>query len=103
MCYESIKSSSDGFINLYKLQIRSFKKDLFNCDNKDLKILMIAGGDDSVIGSSKFFDDLRLFLKSIGYADVNSKLYANLRHELLNEEDYMIVYSNILDFFDNYI
>ncbi len=27
MCYESIKSSSDGFINLYKLQIRSFKKE----------------------------------------------------------------------------
>lgn len=61
MCYESIKSSSGGFINLYKLQIRFFKKDLFNCDNKDLKILMIAGGDDPVIGSSKLFDDLRLF------------------------------------------
>ena len=103
MCYESIKSSSDGFINLYKLQIRSFKKNLFNCDNKDLKILMIAGSDDPVIGSSKLFDDLRLFLKSIGYADVNSKLYANLRHELLNEEDYMIVYSDILAFFDNCI
>lgn len=64
---------------------------------------MIAGSDDPVIGSSKLFDDLRLFLKSIGYDDVNSKLYANLRHELLNEEDYMIVYSNILDFFDNCI
>ena len=61
MCYESIESSSDGFINLYKLQIRSFKKSLFNCDNKDLKILMIAGSDDPVIGSSKLFDDLRLF------------------------------------------
>ena len=102
MCYESIKSSSGGFINLYKLQIRSFKKNLFNCDNKDLKILMIVGSDP-LIGSSEFFDDIRLFLKSIGCADVNSKLYANLRHELLNEEDYMIVYSNILDFFDNCI
>ena len=64
---------------------------------------MIAGSDDPLIGSSEFFDDLRLFLKSIGCADVNSKLYANLRHDLLNEEDYMIVYSNILDFFDNCI
>lgn len=62
---------------------------------------MIAGSDDLVIGSSKFFDNLRLFLKSIGYADVNSKLYANLRYEIFNEEDYMIVYSNILDFFDS--
>lgn len=59
---------------------------------------MIAGGDDPVIGSSKFFDDLRLFLKSIGCADANSKLYANLSHEIFNEEDYMIVYSNILAF-----
>lgn len=103
MCYESIKSSSGGFINLYKLQIRSFKKNLFNCDNKDLKILMIVGSDDPLIGSSEFFDNLRLFLKSIGCADVNSKLYANLRREIFNEEDYMIVYSNILDFFDNCI
>lgn len=37
MNYDTIKSTTNGFINLYNLQINAFKKKLYNCNNKDLR------------------------------------------------------------------
>ena len=42
MNYDTIKSTTNGFINLYNLQIIVFKKKLYNCNNKDLNIFMIV-------------------------------------------------------------
>ncbi len=94
--------TTNGFINLYKLQIRAFKKKLFKCKNKDLKILLIAGANDPVIGNSHKFDDLRLFLINVGYRNVNSSLYSDLRHEIINEDEYYLVYQSVLNFLEDY-
>lgn len=44
MNYDTIKSTTNGFINLYNLQINAFKKKLYNCNN-------IVGENDPVIGN----------------------------------------------------
>lgn len=93
--------TTNGFINLYKLQIRAFKKRLYNCNNKNLKILLIAGQDDPVIGNTKLFDDLKSFLIDLGYNNIDSRLYNQLRHEILNEEEYITVYQDIFNFIEN--
>ena len=54
MNYDTIKSTTNGFINLYNLynlQINAFKKKLYNCNNKDLNIFMIVGENNPVIGN----------------------------------------------------
>ena len=92
--------TTNGFINLYKLQIRAFKKELYNCNNKNLKILILAGKEDSVIGNINLFNNLKSFLLNVGYNDINSKLYEQLRHEILNKENNIIVYKDILKFLE---
>lgn len=92
--------TTNGFINLYKLQIRAFNDKLFKCQNKDLKILMIAGSDDPVIGNEKLFKGLKEFLTSVGYQNIESKLYNGLRHEILNEDEYNEIYQDVLNFIE---
>lgn len=92
--------TTNGFINLYKLQIRAFKKELYNCNNKNLKILILTGKEDPVIGNINLFNNLKSFLLNVGYNDINSKLYEQLRHEILNEENNIIVYQDILKFLE---
>jgi len=47
------------------------------------------------------FNDKQLeqFLNKLGYKNTKSKLYPDLRHEILNEEEYEQIYKDILDFF----
>lgn len=51
MNYDTIKSTTNGFINLYNLQINAFKKKICNCNNKDLNIFMIVKENNPVIGN----------------------------------------------------
>lgn len=58
--------------------VTKFAKNKFNCNNINL------------------FNNLKSFLLNVGYNDINSKLYEQLRHEILNEENNIIVYQDIL-------
>ena len=77
---------------------QAFRKNDYQVKNKDLDIFLIAGADDPVIQSEKKFRELEQFLKDVGYKNIKSKLYKDLRHEILNEEERDEVYSDILNF-----
>lgn len=91
----------NGFINLFKLMKSAFDKEDWNPNNTDLKILLIAGDEDPVIQSKKKFYELIEFLKDVGYTNVNSKLYENKRHEILNGVGKGEIYEGIAEFFEN--
>lgn len=93
--------TTNGFINLYKMMRQAFKKKDYQVNNKDLDIFLIAGADDPVIQNEKKFRELEEFLKDVGYKNIKSKLYKDLRHEILNEEEKDEVYRDILDFITN--
>lgn len=65
--------------------------------NKNLDILIIGGEFDAVSNNAKGLKKLHKLYKSFG---LNSHLiiYENMRHEILNEEENMRVYEDILDF-----
>jgi len=90
----------NGFINLFKLMKESFNKKDWKPNNPNLGILLIAGDEDPVIKSKKKFNELKEFLKDVGYTTINSKLYKNRRHELLNEVGKGEIYQDLLDFFE---
>lgn len=93
--------TTNGFINLYKLLKRAFNEKLYKVQNKNLEIFLIAGDNDPVIQNTKKFKQLEQFLNKLGYKNTKSKLYSDLRHEILNEEEYEQIYKDILDFFIN--
>lgn len=92
--------TGNGFINLYKLMDNAFCRENYKMQNKSLSIFVIAGSKDPVIQDEKKFLELVDFLKELGYKDVTSKLYKDLKHEILNEEEKNIIYKDVLDFFN---
>lgn len=93
--------TTNGFINLYKLMINAFKKNNWNMKNKNLPIYIIAGRNDKVIQNEEKFTKLSKFITERGYKNVQSKLYNDMKHEILNEKNNKIVYKDILDFIKN--
>ena len=92
--------TTNGFINLYKLLKRAFEPQNYEMKNKNLNIFLIAGEDDPVIQSRQKFKELEEFLKKLGYKNIRSKLYPELRHEILNEKEYEQIYKDILEFLE---
>lgn len=85
----------NGFRNLFLLLKRTFQKKGWQVRNENLPILFIAGEKDPVIGGVKKFEESVSFLRERGYKKVESKLYKEKRHELLNEDIRLQVYKDV--------
>ncbi len=79
--------SSSFFNELFKGLRRIHRPENFNQIPKDLPIYIIAGEKDPVGRSGKGIRNLYDKLKEHGVKDVEYKLYANKRHEILNEDN----------------
>ena len=75
-----------------------YNEKIYQKKNLKLPIYFIAGREDPVIISEKDWYKAQDFLKNIGYENISSKLYDNMKHEILNEENNKIVYEDILKF-----
>ena len=64
--------------------------------SKEQPILFIAGDQDPVGEMGKGVKKAYNEFKAAGIKDVQIKLYAGLRHEILNEKEYQIVYDDVL-------
>ena len=87
----------NGFYNLFSMMQDVYKKE-YQCKNPKLPIFMIAGSDDPVIGSMDKLKKTENFLKEQGYENITTKIYEKKRHELLNEDNRLDVYEDILNF-----
>ena len=73
------------------------QKSKYKCKNKDLKIYNMVGEDDIITKGDKGIKNSLDLLKAIGYTNIESKVYKNMKHEILNETDRNMVYQDILD------
>ena len=91
--------SSNGFYReLLKGNHRLYKKKFLEKINKELPILVIAGKDDPVGAYGKGPTALINLYHKLGVKNVELKLYDHMRHEILNEDDKLKVYNDILEF-----
>jgi alpha-beta hydrolase superfamily lysophospholipase len=67
---------------------------------KDLDIFIISGKDDPVSNYGKDVNKLKTMYNKLGINNVSTKVYENMRHEILNENDCQIVYEDVLKFFE---
>lgn len=85
-----------AFNDLFHLVISLRKKGYKEVRN--IPILMISGEDDPCCGGIKGRKKSIKYLKKFGFNNIKEIMYPNMRHEILNEVNNMIVYNDILDF-----
>jgi alpha-beta hydrolase superfamily lysophospholipase len=64
--------------------------------NPNLRVVSLAGADDPCIISKEKFEESVNIIKKVGYKNVASRLYKGMRHEILNEPEFMKVVNDIL-------
>lgn len=88
--------SAGGYATLTALTAETCSETCAEKTPRDLPLLFISGAEDPVgdfgEGTRKAYE---LYLKA-GCRDVSLKLYAGMRHEILNENGHEIVYNDIL-------
>ena len=91
--------SSNGFYReLLKGNHRLYRKKFLAKINKDLPIFVCAGKEDPVGAKGKGPAALVKLYQKLGIKGAELKLYDHMRHEILNEDDKMTVYNDILEF-----
>ena len=91
--------SSNGFYReLLKGNHRLYRKKFLAKINKDLPIFVVAGKEDPVGANGKGPTALVKLYQKLGIKNAELKLYDHMRHEILNEDDKMRVYNDILEF-----
>ena len=66
----------------------------------ELPILFLSGADDPCGISEKKVKSAAELLKKQGYKNVDVKMYEGMRHEVLQETNKQLVYSDILSFIE---
>ena len=73
----------------------------FKVTNCEMPVLFVAGQNDPCTGGEKGLDYSIRTIKDAGYLDVERKLFAGDRHEILNENDKEDVYQYIINWLDS--
>ncbi|MBQ3004362.1 MAG: alpha/beta hydrolase [Clostridia bacterium] len=86
-----------GYLDMFSILADVSKDSWYNALNKELPVLLIAGSMDPVGAYSKGVKEVYDKLKATGHKDVTLKLYADARHEILNEADRITTYNDIVN------
>jgi alpha-beta hydrolase superfamily lysophospholipase len=94
--YCSFPFTAGGYYDLFTLLKEINLRTWFASVPKDLPVYLFSGEDDPVGGYGKGVTEVYERLKDIGIRDLELKLYAGRRHEMLNETNRHEVYEDIL-------
>lgn len=70
---------------------------------KDLPLLYIAGTDDPVGDCGEGVSKAADLAHAAGVADVRCRLYAGMRHEILNERGRQVVFDDVVSWMEGYL
>ncbi|MDR1002025.1 MAG: lysophospholipase [Oscillospiraceae bacterium] len=91
----------NGYKSLFEgINYVSKMKNIRKADS-DLPVLFIAGSEDPVGNCGKGVAKVSRMFKKAGMKNVAVKIYDNMRHEILNEDDRATVYSDVAEFIDS--
>lgn len=94
------KFDVSGYYTLFTSVQNLRKTDMYECKNKDLKILSISGKEDRTTLGTKGIKKSLAFLNKAGYANTSFIEYPNMKHEILQEKNNEQVLKDILQFFE---
>lgn len=93
----NFRFTANGFGNLFSLVQQTYSRKGWKVANPQLPVYFIAGEEDPCITTREKFDAAVDFMRKVGYADVKSKLYPGMRHEIHNEREKALVWQDIAE------
>lgn len=91
----------NGIRVLLKLLRDTYRPGIYDVKNKNMPVLFMSGESDPLIRRKNDFNNAVQFMRDIGYKNVEKKLYAGMRHEILNETERVKVYDDITAFLND--
>ncbi len=87
----------NGFLTLFSLMDSTLNNNWYHTLPKNYPLMLVSGQNDPVSHMGKGIKKLSKRLLKDGMTNVKTNLYPNMRHEPLNEDEYMLVYKHIVD------
>lgn len=88
----------NGNLTLFELMQYTYAIHDWYKVKENMPILFLSGKDDPCRISDKAFSRAVNHMKQVGYKNVTYRLYYGMRHEILNETDYKMVWNEIEEF-----
>ncbi|WP_297688711.1 alpha/beta fold hydrolase [uncultured Anaerococcus sp.] len=109
---ENIKNKENDPMRIFKFKLgysralielnqKLTRSRTYELANPNLKIYNLVGESDPITKGEKGIKSSLAFLNNLGYKNINSKVYKDMKHEILNETDKKIVYEDILNILDD--
>lgn len=95
--------TNNGYLTLFSLLNEGTKKGWEKKIPKNLPILVISGDQDPFGGMGKGVRKVFHDLEEAHFTDIDICTYSDLRHEILMEESYSLVYQDLLNWFNRHI
>lgn len=86
----------NGYNALFRLMMRVYSKKGWAVKNSRLPIYIIVGSEDVFAENEKKVKQQLKLLKSVGYKNVKYHIFDDMRHEIFNETDHMMVWKYML-------
>ena len=93
--------TNNGFLTLFTLMEAGLNKGWATTIAKDFPMLFISGNDDPIGDMGKGVQKVVHRLKKQNFSQVQIQLYADMRHEPLNEQNNQKVYRDILNWLES--
>ena len=87
--------TANGYANLFGLMIDCYSLKGWRLANPDLPVRFVSGADDPCRISDSAFAKAVDCMRRVGYRRVASKIYPNMRHEILNEKLKALVWNDL--------
>ena len=94
----NFKFTANGMHNLLGMMVDAYSDDGWLMANPDLPVAFLSGEDDACMKGERGLHYAAALMYALGYHNVTAALFADMRHEILNEKEKQIVWDDILDF-----
>ena len=87
--------SNNAFLGLISLNVKATRSNWAENIPHSMPILLVSGIDDPIGNFGKGVQTTARKLQNQGFEHVDIKLYSNMRHEILNEDDRLLIFQDI--------
>lgn len=94
----NFKFTCNGYLNMFRLIRDANRKKYIKKINNNFPILIVSGKDDPVGNFGKRIEQMNELYRSANITNIKLKIYNNMRHEILNEPERIIVINDIINF-----
>ena len=94
----NLSFTANGFHNLMSMLSEAYSSDIWNGVDRRFPVLMLSGADDPCTSYGKSIQMMSERMCRAGFTDIDTEIFPEMRHELLNELGKELVWEKICMF-----